>query len=1184
MYETLTALANGKVIRTGPLLQFSSDKVELEVLEGHSLSGHFTATVLNDGKVRGVCLATGLRMNCLTPQFEGTSVTIRYEYDSTGLREGDIEKGYFSLICNQCEYSLSFVVTIVRPYALSATGKIRTIADFSRLAETNWEEAGRIFRSTAFRGLFKEGEENLGLLYRMLLPGASCGNSMNEFLIAGGKKDRNTLCLERESVEFPALLDKSRESLMLRMEGYGGFSVSVSSDAAFMEPCKTLITEEDLIGKSYEFSYMLDPRRIHAGINRGHIIFRDGREEKRFTVTVRGPILSEEEKKERELKLEVKKNLLLLGQYYLSYRLKRMVTGEWTKKTVDICRHLLALQPDNSWWKLIQAQAFLVNRQKQDARWILDAWRRERLSKDNEIYGYFLYLCTLSEREKGYVDKVSQEVEDIYRRHPESLILFWVRLFLKEEFMESDSRRLDAIKLRFDFGAASPFLYLEAFLVMHQDPALITRLDPFEIRVLWWAARNDALSRDLVLQLSALTSMKKDFDPVLVRLLKLAYEVFPGDDLVLSVCSYLIRTDTYGPRYFWWFEKGVELNLRVTGLSEAYLLSLEEGSKKELPKVIQMYFRYETPLPDRKVALLFERIVREKKENMERYLSFRRSMESFAIQEMNDGQMNESLAVIYHDLLKDGLINREIAIAMESMMFSFLVQCPNPNMAALHVKHQELKEEQTIPLKDGKAFISLYTRNYCIVAEDREGRRYSALGADITIQPLMRPHDYLKRCMERSGLREKYVLYDIAGKENITIPLTEKKEELIFLLEDEGITDAYKAKLLPLVLKVYEGEDEAEELLAYVRKMDVALPEREVLSNLTSLLIEKRYYEEAYELVLRIGAERMDPQQLVPLMTAKIREKEFEEEETLKSLVLYTFLQKKYNEDMLTYLCRYLNGTTEDMASVYRHAKGFGLETYDLAERILAQMLYTGRMEPDAFSIFRDYLEEGGRELYIEAYLNYTADAYFVRGVPAEPEILELLRRREERGEEQSQIEELAVLYYFSQDPTLAEGHIKEADALLSRMLSRGLFFPFYLSLPRRLMEKYQLYDKTFLEFRTDPKKQVYIHFSLPEQRGEYQVQEMQHMYGGIFVAQFVLFFGESLQYYITEEDDEMEKVAMSGEITKSDVFGEETENRFDALNAVLLHTTLQEEEELTKALRSYEAKDAIARSRFPVL
>ena len=31
MYETLTALANGKVIRTGPLLQFSSDKVELEV-------------------------------------------------------------------------------------------------------------------------------------------------------------------------------------------------------------------------------------------------------------------------------------------------------------------------------------------------------------------------------------------------------------------------------------------------------------------------------------------------------------------------------------------------------------------------------------------------------------------------------------------------------------------------------------------------------------------------------------------------------------------------------------------------------------------------------------------------------------------------------------------------------------------------------------------------------------------------------------------------------------------------------------------------------------------------------------------------------------------------------------------------------------------------------------------------
>lgn len=1184
MYETIAALANGKVNRTGPLLQFSADKVELEVLEGHTMSGSFTATVLNDRKVKGVCYTTGLRMNCLTPKFDGTSVTIRYEYDSTGLKEGDIEKGYFSLICNQCEYSLSFVVTIVRPYALSGVGRIRSIGDFARLAENNWEEAKKIYRSTAFRGLFKEDEGNLALLYRMLSPGAVPGNSMNEFLIASGKKDRNTFRLEETEASFEEVIEKSKEKIPLRVEGYGGFMIKVSSDAAFLQPLRDLIREDDLIGKSYELDYMLDPHALRSGLNIGHITFQDIWETKVYTVRARGRNRTEEEEKEQKLRKEVKDSILELSRLYLAFRLKRMVTGEWAKKTIELCKHLQAIQPENPWWKLIQAQGYLVNRQKQDARWILDSWKREKPERDTEVYGYYLYLTTLAEREQVYVDKVAQEVEEIYRHHPESLVLFWVRLFLREELMESDSRRLDALKLRFEFGAVSPFLYLEAFLLIHQDPALITRLDAFEIRVLYWAARHDALSRDIVMQISAMTSLKKEYDPVLLRLLDLAYKVVPTDDLVLSACSYLIRTQQFHKASFPWYEKGVECNLRITGLSEAYLLSMDENEKRELPKVIQMYFRYESPLPDRKVALLFERVVREKKENMERYQSFRRAMESFAIQQMNEGHISESLAVIYHDLLKDGLINREIAESMEPMMFSFLVRCENPNMKLLHVRHEELKEEQTVPLRNGKAYLSLYTRNYCIVAEDGEGRRYSALGSDITIQPLMKPHDYLKRCMERSGLREKYALYDIAGKENVKSPMPEKKDELLFLLQDEGVTDAYKAKLLPLVLSVFGEEEETEPLLNYVRTMDINLPDREVMADLTALLVEKRYYEEAYDLLLRIGTERMDPQQMVPLLGFKIKEKEFEEDETLKALVFQTFTRQKYNEDMLVYLCRFLSAPTEDLTALYHAAKGFGVETYDLSERILTQMLFTGRMEPDAFMIFRDYLEEGGRDKIIEAYLNYTADAYFVRGIPAQKQILELLRRREEKGEEQSDIEELAVLYYFSQDSELSDAHLDEVDRLISKMLAKGLYFPFYQALPRRLLEKYQLYDKTFLEFRTDPKKQVYVHYALEGGDDEFQVQEMQHMYGGIFVAQFVLFFGESLQYYITEEDDELQKVAGSGEITKSDVFGEEAENRFDAVNAILLHATLQEEEELVRSLLSYEAKDALVRTGFPML
>lgn len=48
-------------------------------------------------------------MECLNPHFEGEKVRIRYQFNSKGLTEGDACEGKFVIVCNQIEYSLSFV-------------------------------------------------------------------------------------------------------------------------------------------------------------------------------------------------------------------------------------------------------------------------------------------------------------------------------------------------------------------------------------------------------------------------------------------------------------------------------------------------------------------------------------------------------------------------------------------------------------------------------------------------------------------------------------------------------------------------------------------------------------------------------------------------------------------------------------------------------------------------------------------------------------------------------------------------------------------------------------------------------------------------------------------------------------------------------------------------------------------
>ncbi len=1185
MRKRMKELAGGMIAYSGPILKISSDKVELEVLEGQTATGEFRVSSVDQRKIRGIVYTSGMRMNCLTPQFEGEEAVVRYEFHSEGLHEGNIEKGYFYLICNQCEYSLSFVVTITKPYALSSIGRIRSLKDFQRLAGESPEEAVKIFSSSVFRSIFKETEWKERLAYEALLDPLHATNSMEEFLIACAKKEPVDFSLAEQEKTYELPEEDVSDAVALTVTGQGEFFATIRSDSPVLVPEKETLTRADLNGSSGEIVFLLRRKAMHAGENDAVLTVESLRKTEQLKIKILGASQSEEKEEARRVRSEIAKGRIRLTEDYLSYRLKRMVTGEWAKRTIDLCRHLSALDPENDWYVLMQAQALLVNQQKQEARWILDAYRKEAKAKDTPVYAYFLYLCTLSERESNYVDRLTEEIEEIYHRNPEDLAVFWIRLFLREEFCDNDVKRLAAIKTRCMEGARSPYLYMEAYYQMWMDPHMLERLDDFEIQVLYWAAKRQALSKDLAMQISSRSEQRREFHPLLYKLLCMTYEAYPRDDMVEAVCSYLIRTGhTSDPKYFYWFERGVELNLRITGLSEAYLLSMDMGKAEELPKVIEMYFQYSSTLPKEKKAELFARITKEKKKNQELYYEYRRSMESFALDEMREGAISEDLAIIYDDLLSEGMINEEIALSMEHLMFTYQVQCANPHIVSLVVVHEELKKTERVPVREHSALIRLYTNHYSIAAEDAEGRRFSPLTAELTLKRLMNPVHYLAKCMALADGRLPYVLHHLSGKEHFRESLHAERDNLRLLMSSDQITDAYKLKLCPLLVRLYDDYSDPAELTAYIRIIDGKRLPTENRVELTELLIEKKMYQEAYLMLQQFGTELIDPGKLVPLVSFKIESTDYGEDDFLLALTMEAFRSHKYNDIMLTYLCKCLNAPTEEMEAVWRTAQNFGIDAFELEERILVQALYAARMTPAVQNVFESYEKGGGRQLVMEAYANYVSYCYFVREAVTPAALFEELKKRFLDGADLTEICKLALLKYHTELPETSEEDEKWMDELLAELIEQEMYFAFYRKLPQRLLEKYQFYDKTFLEFRTDPKRRVRLHYALPEAPDQYITEEMQHMFGGIFVRQFVLFFGESIQYYITEEEDGTEKVVLSDQITNMDVFSQLPETRFSLLNEIMLHHTLKEADELIKCMDEYEAKMEIVRREFRAL
>ena len=600
MRKRIQQLANGKFDNNGPKLSLSTEKIELEALEGKDETGSFVITSTNQVKMRGIIYSSNPRMECLTPQFEGEEVRIRYQFHSEGLIEGDIQKGEFFIVCNQGEYNLSFVVSISRLYADSSFGKIKNLDDFCRLAKENYDEAYRLFYSSNFKNLIREDKDRI--LYEGLRMQPQSALVVETFLIASHHKKKVEITFEETEKSFYGVQEQQKEQLEIQKPQWGAVRIHVSSDADFLIPGKQIITENDFIGSTCFYEYYIDADAMHAGKNFGRLCFE--LPDQSFLYTVTASCKEREEEREISEHREAGQARTELMQLYIDYRLKRIVTGVWAKSSVELLDHLAILEPEEPMHRLMKAQALLINRQKQEASWILTDYKRECLDRTTPVWGYYLYLCTLMEREESYVDRLTEEIEQIFHHYPDDSMLFWILLFVKDEFYRNSSRRFKAIEQWIGRGCHSPYLYLEAYYLIWQDPYLLSGLNDFTLKILGWAAKQDAISKDIALQVRNLLPEQREYQKKWYPVLEKCYEADPSEEMVAAICTYLIRGQQFAPKYHVWYERGIDSEIRITNLYEAFLISMDPNEVTAIPKMIQLYFQYNSGLSYRHRAVL----------------------------------------------------------------------------------------------------------------------------------------------------------------------------------------------------------------------------------------------------------------------------------------------------------------------------------------------------------------------------------------------------------------------------------------------------------------------------------------------------------------------------------------------------------------------------------------------------
>lgn len=1171
-------------------LNFSCTRIELSVQAGETAEGSFILYGPQGAITEGYIVSSDLRMECLSSSFAGSQDEIFYRFDATGSTAGEEVKGAFHMISNQGESYLPFSVSVNAAPVDSSLGEIKNLFHFTNLAKSNWEEAVKLFYSPKFGQTLTGNGKQYYAAYKGL--SAVYGNEHNveEFLLEINKKKPVDFLPEEAEIRIEEPAAMTRYTLVIHRNGWGYTRLHVETEGDFLKVDEKVVTEDAFLGNLYRLYYYIQDEKLHAGNNYGCIRLRNF--EKTITVPVTVVCHAENGRKLTMMKREQRRITTQLMQYYQAYRLKKISAGTWLEESGALVERLKDVDGNDVSARLFQAQLFVTQERFHEAEWILDQNRAktEDLREEKpEYYCYYLYLTTLCSKSDRYVDEVSRKIAWYYERNRGNWRIAWLLLFLADEYTKSAARKWELLEELFAYRCYSPVVYAEAWSLICMNPAMLMKLGEFELQVLNFAAKNEAMKDDVMIQLLYLAQKQKGYSGLLLQILTSCYEKKPKNDLLHAICSTLMKGNKQGGRYFKWYQAGVEQNLRITRLYEYYMMSVTLDDRQTLPKMVLMYFSYQSDLHYEITAWLYAYVWKHQEEIPEIYISYLAAIERFVIEQIKHGRINKNLAYLYRNVLEQSMIDAEIAGALTELLFMQNITVESDTIRQVVLVYPYAVKEMSYPVSGRKAQVPLFDEECRVVLEDGERNRYTnsiscrreQLVTTGRLFQLVAP--YIR---EHLGYA-LHVCYDHKDALNIQ---EENAERFRYLADSDFLAQENRQEIRMKLIRFYYEKDRMWELDDYLLSLqpeDIAPDDRK---EVIRTMVMRGMYQEAYAWVHATGPYRIDVKTLVRLFSRLLEpgDTASEEDTFMTGILLYVVKKGKYDEQILKYLVRHYNGSIKDMRDIWKAAVDFGVDVYEICERIIVQTLYTGTYIGEEMEIFSSYARAGGKEEVISAFLSQVSYDYCIGGKVTDTAVFHSIRQLYREKAQLHLVCKIAYLKYFSENPEELTEEMKETvSAFLQDLLNRNIVLPLFKSYMDYLPALMMLQDKVILEYRAKPGHRVRIHYLIQredDKEQEYCKETMKDMFSGICVKEFILFFGERLQYYITEETDGKEQVTESGTISKNDSSQLHAGSRFNLLNGIMIGKTLQDYDTVNTLLEEYYKKDFMTDKLFNIM
>ncbi|MDY5181851.1 DUF5717 family protein [Butyribacter sp.] len=1182
MNKKINLYANGKFEYEQSVIQCDSSEISLETEAGENISGNIRVWTDKDSVIRGMAVTDCHYMMIENDSFEGKECEIKYTFVGEKCIPGEVIKGNFDIISDCGSLKIPFSISIGVPACNASIGKIKDMFHFANLAREDESEAVALFKNKKFEEVFLYKEPGNIALYRGLLSGTSKGIAMEEFLIAIHKKLPIQFTLDKTNFIYDDCVESFEEEVTITKDNWGFCELHVVSDAKFLQPEHKIIWTDKFSGNSYKIKFLVDVDKMAAGINYGRVMIQ----------TVRQTLVIEvmAQKRGTDHDIVVKSLARQTAYYDLMKMYLEFSMGRIEKKDYILSAEKNLVHIDGNAKKLYDIHLGILSGDNSRVKSGLSYFDEieNRLYETEKInYCAYQYLKALWAEENDIKDECIEKVRACYESEDNSWQILWFLLYLDPVY-ESDRRKLEDVLDCVEGGCSSPVIYFEMCSALNTSAGALREITPAIIRCLHWGCENEFLSKELALRYVYLAGRSKEFNKVVLRDMISTYARFSDDEVLAGICRMYMRGQKINQEANKWYGLAIEHNLKITELFEYYMDSLKQDGSIKLTKSVLLYFMYDNHLSVSKKAMLYAYIIKNRENDPDTYASYQNIIEDFAFAQIEAGRISENLAVCYEQFLNEDNLTDDVAQKLPDIMFAHEIQCSNPDIVGVYVRHRELKDEQFVPVVNGKAVVQVFTENAQVFLADALDNRY-AMSIDYTLNKLLHLDYLADKCFEMNRTNACLLLFMYDKIEHFRQINADTVDVLRRVYELDIVSAYQKRKIFSAMLRYYfdnfEG-DLLDEALKTIDWNEVSPGDRKQYIEYCTV---RHCYDKAMEGIMLFGYQNIEPKRLLQISSGYFENQKTEDGSLIK-LAYHIFANGKFDENMLKYMCMFYNGNLDSMIDLWKAADGFGIDVKELEERIIAQLVFTEEFSPESYSVFYSFYEHDSNRKLTVSFMKMLAYKYLIKKYPLPEKIFEYFYREVRKQDNLPCL--IAVLKYFSTQKELSQEKLNFADYNLNKLYNSGKIFPFFKDYYGKFPLPVHILDEHYVEYTANPEYDVKIHYYIASSKeekeiseDEYIIETMPNVFEGIRVKEFVMFQDEVLKYYITELRDEGEVVTCKNSVHFDETMdNERAGSRFHNINMMLIAQEMNDDKTLVDMMADYESEIENVRKMFKLL